>query len=293
MPTGKWTTPYGVNEPYALSGLRSVTNIPNTSLNPGGGGGSGTVTSVGLSLPAQFTVTGSPVTTSGTLAGAWASQAQNLVLASPNGSSGVPTFRALAAADIPSLPYTPTTLTSAHLFVGNGSNVATDVAASGDLTLANTGAFTFNTVNSNVGTFGDSTHVGQFTVNGKGLITAASSVAIVPPLVGPGCAFITAGLSIPLSGTLVDETPIPYAGLITGWTITGDTTGSASIVVSHSTYSAYDTMTTLFTASCSSAKKAQATGLSYSFAAGDIIRFSGSGFSNFTRCNITLTVSPS
>lgn len=34
------------------------------------------------------------------------------------------------------------TLTSTHLFVGNGSNVATDVAASGDLTLANTGAFT-------------------------------------------------------------------------------------------------------------------------------------------------------
>lgn len=33
-------------------------------------------------------------------------------------------------------------LTSAHIFVGNGSNVATDVAASGDLTLANTGAFT-------------------------------------------------------------------------------------------------------------------------------------------------------
>ena len=33
-------------------------------------------------------------------------------------------------------------LTSAHLFVGNGSNVATDVAVSGDLTLANTGAFT-------------------------------------------------------------------------------------------------------------------------------------------------------
>lgn len=34
------------------------------------------------------------------------------------------------------------TLTAAHLLVGNGSNVATDVAASGDLTLANTGAFT-------------------------------------------------------------------------------------------------------------------------------------------------------
>ncbi len=34
------------------------------------------------------------------------------------------------------------TLTSAHLFVGNGSNVATDVAMSGDATMANTGALT-------------------------------------------------------------------------------------------------------------------------------------------------------
>lgn len=33
-------------------------------------------------------------------------------------------------------------LTSAHIWVGNGSNIATDVAVSGDLTLANTGAFT-------------------------------------------------------------------------------------------------------------------------------------------------------
>lgn len=35
-----------------------------------------------------------------------------------------------------------TTLTSAHVFVGNGSNVATGVAISGDLSLANTGAAT-------------------------------------------------------------------------------------------------------------------------------------------------------
>ena len=41
-------------------------------------------------------------------------------------------------------------LTSAHLYVGNGSNLPVDVAASGDLTLANTGAFTIgnNVVNS-------------------------------------------------------------------------------------------------------------------------------------------------
>lgn len=38
--------------------------------------------------------------------------------------------------------YASSTLTNTHLYVGNSSNVATDVAASGDLTLANTGAFT-------------------------------------------------------------------------------------------------------------------------------------------------------
>lgn len=65
--------------------------------------GSGTVTSVGLALPSEFSVTGSPVTTSGTLTGAWASQTANLVFASPNGSSGVPTFRSIVAADIPTL----------------------------------------------------------------------------------------------------------------------------------------------------------------------------------------------
>lgn len=72
-------------------------------------------------------------------------------------------------------------LTSAHLFVGSGSNVATDVAVSGDLTLANTGAFTFNTVNSNVGSFGSSTSIPSLTVNGKGLVTSASGNAVIAP----------------------------------------------------------------------------------------------------------------
>jgi len=60
----------------------------------------GTVTSVGLSLPAIFTVTNSPVSNSGTLTATLASQAQNLIFASPNGASGSPTFRALVDADL-------------------------------------------------------------------------------------------------------------------------------------------------------------------------------------------------
>lgn len=67
----------------------------------GGGGGGGDVTSVGLSLPAQFTVSGSPITTSGTLTAVWANAAQNTVFAGPSEDAGVPIFRALVVSDIP------------------------------------------------------------------------------------------------------------------------------------------------------------------------------------------------
>ncbi len=62
-------------------------------------------------------------------------------------------------------------LTSAHLLIGSAGNVATDTALSGDATLANTGALTLATVNSNIGSFTNA----AITVNAKGLVTAASS----------------------------------------------------------------------------------------------------------------------
>jgi len=64
----------------------------------------GTVTSVALALPAEFTISGSPVTSSGTLTGAWAAQTANYVFAGPTtGSAATPSFRALVAADVPTL----------------------------------------------------------------------------------------------------------------------------------------------------------------------------------------------
>lgn len=63
--------------------------------------GTGTVTSVGLAMPTELTITGSPVTTAGTLTGAWATQTTNKIFAAPSGSTGVPTFRAMVAADLP------------------------------------------------------------------------------------------------------------------------------------------------------------------------------------------------
>jgi hypothetical protein len=82
---------------------------------------SGTVTSVGLSLPTQFTVTNSPVTSSGTLTASWNTQTANYVLAGPTtGAAAVPTFRALVAADIPVLPYGTGTVTSVSVVSANG-----------------------------------------------------------------------------------------------------------------------------------------------------------------------------
>jgi hypothetical protein len=62
----------------------------------------GTVTSVALALPSIFTVSGSPVTTSGTLTGTLASQTLRQVFAAPVAANGVPSFRALDPLDIPS-----------------------------------------------------------------------------------------------------------------------------------------------------------------------------------------------
>lgn len=84
--TGSGTT----GDPYVI-------NAP-----PSGGG---TVSSVGLLLPDIFEVTGSPVTTSGTLTGSLAEQSANLVFAGPSaGGDASPTFRQLGYSELSGLP---------------------------------------------------------------------------------------------------------------------------------------------------------------------------------------------
>lgn len=102
--------------------------------------GTGSVTSVDLSMPSEFTVSNNPVTTSGTLTVTKASQLQNLFFASPDGSSGAPTFRSIVAADIPTLNQsttgnaaTATALASNPSDCGAGTK-ATAIDASGNLT---------------------------------------------------------------------------------------------------------------------------------------------------------------
>jgi hypothetical protein len=96
----------GVNNgSQSLLNLQQGTNVTITdngsgtitiSASGGGGGGSGTVTSVGLSAPAAFTVSGSPVTTSGTLAISAAGDASEYI----DGSGNLQTFPTIPAAQV-------------------------------------------------------------------------------------------------------------------------------------------------------------------------------------------------
>jgi len=68
------------------------------------GGGTGSVTSVALTVPSFLSVSGSPITGAGTLAVSLATQGANLIFAGPgSGSAAAPTFRSLVAADIPNI----------------------------------------------------------------------------------------------------------------------------------------------------------------------------------------------
>lgn len=90
-------------------------------------GGTGTVS--GLTLSGSVTVSGN-LTLGGTLAvtpSNFASQTANTILAAPNGSAGVPTFRAIVASDIPILNQS-TTGSAATLTTGRTIGMTGDVA---------------------------------------------------------------------------------------------------------------------------------------------------------------------
>lgn len=110
--------PAGANSPLRLQDLNDfvgggiVTNIPtggttNQVLGKHSNSNydvawTNSVTSIGLALPADFTVTNSPVTTTGTLTGTWNAKGANSFLGGPSsGSAAVPTFRVLQGADLP------------------------------------------------------------------------------------------------------------------------------------------------------------------------------------------------
>jgi hypothetical protein len=127
-------TAYGDTlNPYASKTANTILAAPNGSAGvptfrslttadiPALPYGTGTVTSVALTLPSIISVSGSPVTSSGTLTGTLTTQSVNSIFAGPSsGAAAAPTFRALTTADIPALAYGTGTVTSVSVVSANG-----------------------------------------------------------------------------------------------------------------------------------------------------------------------------
>lgn len=152
----------------------------------------GTVTSVGLALPAQLTVTGSPVTASGTLSAAWNTQSPNLVFAGPSsGPAAVPAFRSLAATDIPTLD--AAIIGSGLIPVARGGTNSGTALNNNRIMISSGGSITEATAMTNgqllIGSTGAAPAAGTLTAgtgititNTAGAITIASSGSGLPAL---------------------------------------------------------------------------------------------------------------
>lgn len=157
------------------------------------------VTSVALSLPSIFSVSGSPVTGSGVLSATLVSQSGNTIFAAPDGTSGVPAFRAMVVADLPTgipnanLLNSAITVTAGTGLTGGGS---VSLGGSTTLSIGNTGV--------TAGTYSLAT----VTVNAQGQITSASSGSVMAGVTS--VAFSTA--SAPF--LTVSGSPITSAGTI-------------------------------------------------------------------------------
>ena len=91
------------NQPNGYAGLDGSGKVPAAQLP--GTTGTGTVTSVGLAMPVQFTVSGSPITGAGTLSAGWAGISDQSWFGNKSGSLAPPQFYSttLPASLIPSL----------------------------------------------------------------------------------------------------------------------------------------------------------------------------------------------
>jgi len=187
--------------------------------------GSGTVTKVSVAAANGFT---------GTVANDTSTPAITIIpgAITPTSVNGI-TF---TGASTPTLEVTGTTKVSGtntgdNAVNSNYSGLVSNATHTGDATGAT--ALTLATVNSNVGSYGSATAAGTFTVNAKGLITAAGSTTVTPAvgsITGLGTNVATAlavnvgsagapvvnggALGTPSSGTLTSCTGLPTAGML-------------------------------------------------------------------------------
>ena len=106
--------------------LKLASGLPTWVADTNSDGG---VTSITLVAPAEFVVSGSPVTTSGTLTLTKATQSANTVWAGPSsGAAAQPSFRALVGGDLPAHSHAGSDITSGPIAIANGGTGATSAS---------------------------------------------------------------------------------------------------------------------------------------------------------------------
>lgn len=216
-PSGQYLTRY--QAPFTLR-AKNI-DIASTSATPL----PSIVTSVGLSMPSIFTVSGSPVTSSGTLTATLATQSANRVFSGPTtGAAAAPTFRALVNDDIPSALTGKTyngltvTTTTGTLTLANGSTLATSGAFSTTLTATGATNVTLPTTgtiatlagaesltnkklgsltsNGIVTTSGGDGTLSVTVTTGSGSVVLATSPTLTTPVLGAATATSLNGLTV-------------------------------------------------------------------------------------------------
>lgn len=207
-----------------------------------GGGGSGTVTSVGLALPSIFNVTGSPVTLAGTLTGSLATELANSIFAGPSsGGAAIPSFRALTASDIPSIPFSGITGIVPVAQGGTGTaspafTAGTGISITGSfpaLTITNTSPSSGGTVTSVTATGPNLTSSGGTTPNitliGAPTLTGTNFTGI--PFTGvTGIVPVAQGGTGTATPALIAGTGITLSGSFPAQTITNSAPASGAAV---------------------------------------------------------------
>lgn len=206
------TPPPGVTQSGSVTSGHCVSWAGNKKIQDTGsacGSGTGTVSSVGLSMPGVIfnaTVPGSPVTSSGTLAPTLLTQTQNTFFGAPNGSGGTPTFRTLASADLP-LTLQNSTAATTQSATDNSTLLATDAfvnavvnnalagvnpavaVQAATTTAANTASLTYNNGASGVGATFTGVVNTAFTVDGFTFNTVGQRVLVKNDTQSPSGAF--------------------------------------------------------------------------------------------------------
>jgi hypothetical protein len=185
------------------TGISVTGTYPNftvTNTSPSSGG---TVTSVTGSSPVVSSGGTTPdislASGYGDTQNPYASKTANYVLAAPNGSSGAPTFRALVAADIPSLSYVTSVSGTAGQITSTGGTTPVLDLTSGIVTAGTTGSSSLIPVIT-VDTYGRVTSI-TTAANPQGTVTSVDVSGGTTGLTTSGGP-VTASGTITLAGTL-------------------------------------------------------------------------------------------